>query len=269
MTDKTALGDRMKVHENVTRMVLPKRTYTILRCDGRSFSRYLKRCDKPFDYNLMECMNATAAKLCEAVEGSVFAFTCSDEISLLLSDFGSVHAQPWFGGVVQKMTSVAAALTSAHFAWQAENSVHALGSKLPHFMPAFDARVFTIADPVEVANYFVWRQRDCTRNSISMAAQAHFPHGRLQGCSGAQLQEMLWSEKGTNWNDYPDGARRGRIAVKEETEVAGNPLYDDEATVLRSRWTAREAPRFEAVPGNFLAGIIPPAPDLKEKNVTE
>jgi tRNA(His) guanylyltransferase len=39
---KDSLGDRMKDIENRTRYYLPRRTYTILRLDGRSFSSFTK-----------------------------------------------------------------------------------------------------------------------------------------------------------------------------------------------------------------------------------
>jgi tRNA(His) 5'-end guanylyltransferase len=47
----------------------------------------------------------------------------------------------------------------------------------------FDSRVFIIPDITEVYNYFTWRQQDCTRNSISMAASAYFSHKELDNMS--------------------------------------------------------------------------------------
>ena len=37
----------------------------------------------------------------------------------------------------------------------------------------FDCRVWNVPSPMEAANVFVWREMDATRNSVSMAAQAH------------------------------------------------------------------------------------------------
>ena len=42
MTDKTALGDRMKCYEAVTRTVLPRRTYALIRVDVRAAHSYLR-----------------------------------------------------------------------------------------------------------------------------------------------------------------------------------------------------------------------------------
>ena len=80
----------------------------------------------------------------------------------------------------------------------------------------FDSRAFTIPDPIEVENYFIWRQQDATRNSVSMTAHAHFAHEELQGKTSDEMQEMLWQEKGINWNDMPVGFKRGRCVVKQQ-----------------------------------------------------
>lgn len=267
-TDRTALGDRMKGYESATRLTLPRRTYTIVRADGRAFHGYLRHAQKPFDAAFMAAMDATAAALCAEMSGSVFAYVQSDEISVLLADFGSVHSEAWFGGVVQKMTSVAASAATAEFGYRVMCAEIGGTLSVPVSRPQFDARVFTIPDPVEVANYFVWRQRDCTRNSVSMAAQAHFSHKRLHGLNGNQMQELLWQEKQVNWNDYPDGARRGRVIVRvtgEQTVTYTDKRTGQESTVeaVRSTWAATAAPRFTADPGSFLANVIPPLPALQ------
>ena len=267
-SDTTALGDRMKQFEAATRAVLPRRTFTVVRCDIRAAHVYLRLAKRPFDAAFMEVMDATAAVLCAEMSGSVFAYVQSDEISVLLTDFGSVHAQAWFAGVAQKMASIAAATATAEFNHQACIASFQEGRlDVPHTKATFDARVFTIPDPVEVANYFVWRQRDCTRNSVSMAAQAHFSHKRLHGLNGGEMQELLWSEKGVNFNDYPDGAKRGRVCTRVTEK--GPVTYTDKRTgaentvdAVRSRWVTEAAPHFAAVPSSFLAEIIPPLPSL-------
>lgn len=254
-SDSTALGDRMKGYEEAARFTLPRRTYTILRVDGKAFHSYLRGAEKPFDAQFMADMDEVTAVLCRQVSGTVLAYTHSDEVSLLLADFGSVHTEPWFGGTVQKMASVSASIATM-----------ALNALRPGF-PLFDSRVFTIPSQVEVANYFIWRQRDCVRNSVSMAAQAHFSHKRLHGLNGSEMQELLWSEKGVNWNDYPDGAKRGRICTRvtaEEPVTYTDKRTQQEHTVdaIRSRWVSEAAPHFTAEPGTWLAEMIPPLPSL-------
>lgn len=259
MTDNSALGDRMKRYEAVQRSVLPRRTYTLLRVDGRAFHSYLRDAAKPFDETFMADMNAVAEALCAEITGSVFAYTQSDEISILITDFAAEHTEPWFGGVTAKWLSVSASLATA-----------VLNEQRPGRRALFDARAFTIGDPVEVANYFLWRQRDAVRNSISMAAQAHFSHKRLHGINGGGMQELLFTEAGVNWNDYPDGCKRGRVTVRQ---IGERPVeYVDKrsgetlrTTAVRSWWQTDAAPHFTTQPGSWLAQTIPALPSLVDQ----
>lgn len=255
MTDSTALGDRMKGHEASYRSLLPRRTYCLLRVDIRAAHSYLRGCRRPFDEAFMADMDAVAEALCAEISGAAFAYTQSDEISILVTDFSALGTQPWFGGVVAKVLSVSASLATA-----------VLNERRPG-RALFDARVFTISDPVEVANYFLWRQRDAVRNSISMAAQARFSHKRLHGVSSSGMQELLFTEAGINWNDYPAGCKRGRVTVRQ---VGERPVeYVDKrtqetvrTTAVRAWWETSGAPHFTAEPGNWLAQAIPALPTL-------
>ena len=223
---KDSLGDRMKAdYENRTRFYLPRRTYTLIRVDGKNFHRYTQGCQRPYDLELMEDMDAAALALCENMTGAKLAFVQSDEISVLLTDFEATHTQAWFDGSVQKLASLSASLATAHFARaRLRRTVHPEADQIA----CFDSRAFTIPDPAEVENYFVWRQQDAARNSVSMTASAHFPHNRLQGKSTPEMQEMLWREKGINWNDTPGGFKRGRCIVRRR--VTRETQYQDKRT---------------------------------------
>jgi tRNA(His) 5'-end guanylyltransferase len=241
-----SLGDRMKRYESAWRTAMPANSYVIIRVDGRAFHTLLRRAVKPFDRDVATGMQLTAEALCHEIAGSVFAYGQSDEISILLTDVASIRSQLWFDGNVQKLASVAASVATMEFnhftrhdSWE---------------RATFDARVFTLPYPVEVANYFLWRQRDAVRNAISMAAQAHFSHKRLQGVDSDQMQEMLWSQKGINFNDYPDEFKRGYTVVRVETP--GVPS--------RSRWVTNAAPHFKVESGSWLADMIPGHDDWKD-----
>lgn len=256
MSDRTALGDRMKRHEAAYRTVLPRRTYTVIRVDGRAFHTYLRGAVKPFDLQFMEDMDAVAEALCEEITGSVFAYIQSDEISILVTDFASAATEPWFGGVTAKWISVSASLATA-----------VLNARRPTRRALFDSRVFTLSDPTEVAAYFLWRQRDAVRNSVSMTAQAHFSHKRLNGVDTNGMQELLYAELGLNWNDFPDGCKRGRVTVRCSGErpveyVDKRTLATVRTTAVRSWWETSAAPHFTTEPGSWLASVIPALPRL-------
>ena len=106
---KDELGNRIKEnYENRTRIYLPRRTYTVIRIDGKSFGTYAKGLTRPFDQGLIEDMDETACYLCKNIQGAKFGFVQSDEISILLTDFDTFTTDAWFDGNIQKIVSVAA-----------------------------------------------------------------------------------------------------------------------------------------------------------------
>jgi tRNA(His) 5'-end guanylyltransferase len=203
-----SLGDRMKgQYENRTRVMLPRRTYTILRADGKAFHTFTRRCEKPYDQRFVEAMDAAALALCREAQGSCLGYVQSDEISVLLTDFTTITTEAWFDGNLQKIVSVAASIVTAAFNYQYSDG-HSDRSSAH-----FDCRAFTIPDPVEVENYFIWRQQDAVRNSIQGLAQSKFSQKQLHGLNTSALQEKLFQEHGINWNDTPTEQKRGRCCV--------------------------------------------------------
>lgn len=242
---------RMKSqYEERSKTFLPRRTYTVIRIDGKSFTKFCKGLKKPFDAEFIKDMNETAKYLCENIQGAKFAFVQSDEISILLTDFEKNETDAWFDNEVQKMVSVSASLAAAKFNHLRLNNIFKNAirfvSDIAYQMvadefakmklAAFDSRVFTIPDPIEVGNYFVARQRDCTRNSISMAAQSVYSHHELSGKSTSIMQEMMF-QKGINWNDYPTRWKRGGFIQKISFKVPGSDAE-------RTKWEIVDPPVF-------------------------
>jgi tRNA(His) guanylyltransferase len=201
---KDALGDRMKRYEEVTRYTLPRRTYTIIRVDGRAFHSWTKGLEKPYDPNFMQLMDVAAIALCEQIAGAQFAYVQSDEISILTVDFLDIATEPWFDGAVQKFASIGASIATMSFNYglmamkgmDKTGNEMAITKKLPNAV--FDARVFTIPDLIEVENYFVWRQQDAERNSVMMLARAYASHKQLAGKKRAEQHEII-HKAGDNW----------------------------------------------------------------------
>lgn len=247
--DNTPLGDRMKAYEFTFRPTMPRRAYTLMRLDGRAFHTYLKNAKKPFDDAFVKHMDHVAVALCQEIQGAQFAYTQSDEVSLLITDFQSLQTEPWFGGRVDKMTSISASLAAVVMdRWQKQV-----------WRPQFDCRVWSMTDPVEVANYFVWRQRDAVRNSIQMLAQHYYKPRALEGKSTDELQDILFREQGVNWNDLDAGLKHGRIIYSPAALTNGG----------MPGWTVAPAPHFAAQPDNLLALAIPPLPSLRQWHAEE
>jgi tRNA(His) guanylyltransferase len=260
MSSKDSLGDRIKSqYEDRTRYFLPRRTYTILRLDGKAFHTYAKNLDRPFDKGLMADMDAAIVATLPQIQGAVFAYTQSDEISILLTDFATENTDAWFDGNIQKISSVASSILTAEFnflrtrrlnPYIESKDTRPFGNDLAYF----DCRTFTIPDRTEVMNYFRWRQQDCIRNSVSMVAQSNFSHKELHGKAQSDMHEML-HKKGINWaTDFTDGEKNGRIILKEYKHEASE--LDKSKVLLRSRWNSSGAWEFTK-DGDRLLNLIP------------
>ena len=256
----TTLAERMKEYEHAYRRRLPSRVYTLLRLDGKNFSTYTKSLDKPFDAQFAADMAATAKALCEEATGVAFAYTQSDEISLLLTDFATPMTQAWHGGVEAKILSLSASLATAVF-----------NKARPDATAMFDARVLTFDDSAEVLNYFLWRQRDAIKNSISMASYAYFSHKRLICMNSEQRLSMLRDKAGIEWEGYPVWARRGQVV--QRVPEAGSVTFTDRRTatthtkdVVRNHWQIADAPEFnQNSKDSWIAQAIPTHPDTQRE----
>lgn len=187
---KDGLGARMKSqYEDRARFQLPRRAYTLIRVDGRAFHTLLRGAEKPFDPRVTQAMTEVLRSLTEECGGSFIGYCQSDEASVVLQDFKEDGTQAWFDGNVQKIASISASIATAtfnqHMGWM--GTAH------------FDARCWSMADPVEVANYLVWRQKDWKRNAIQMIAQSYFSAKELHGKSSEQQTDMIIAKGWREW----------------------------------------------------------------------
>ena len=236
---RDSLGDRMKEnYENRAKTYLTRRIPVIIRLDGKAFHTFTKHLQKPYDKVFHNAMNATMKYLCENIQGCKVGYTQSDEITLLLTDYDTLTTDAWFGYGVQKMCSVAASMATMIFnkslAWNIETYkwewscaltpqsveiqeehkkyVDAL-IKAANKGAMFDARCFNIPKE-EVTNTFIWRQQDATRNAIQMLGQCNFSDKELHKKSCNDIQDMLMTQKGINFNDMPTEFKRGICCIK-------------------------------------------------------
>lgn len=197
-----------------------KRTPVIIQVDGKGFHNFTRGMKKPFDMGLVENMWNTAQYMCENIEGAKLAYTQSDEISILLTNYDTLNQGAFFDFRVQKLASIAASLATAGF------------NQTGRFkkVACFDGRCFNL-DREEVNNFMVWRQQDCTRNSIQMVAQHYFSQKELNGKNQNELQEMLFAKHGINWNYLETYLKRGSCVIKGHD---GNWKIDHDIPVFRS-----------------------------------
>ncbi len=235
------LGNRMKTYyEAVPKHRLIRRMPVAIRIDGKAFHTFTRGFQKPFDEVLGNAMVRTMEYLAKNIQGCVFAYQQSDEITLLLIDYQTFETDAWFDYEVQKICSISASMATMAFnrffkeevekycsneyincsGFNDVNQIYSL-EELRAADPVlyayntavekgamFDARVFNIPKE-EACNLVYWRQLDATRNSIQMVGQANFSHSELQGKSCNMIQDMLHEQRGINWNDYPTRWKRG------------------------------------------------------------
>lgn len=214
--------------------------------------------------------------LCENIQGCVLGYTQSDEITLILVDYKKLTSSAWFDYEVQKVCSIAASMATIAFnKYFSENinsecyvfddelldngdfnpnykneyliDLYTTHIKASYKGAMFDARCFNVPKE-EVANLIYWRQLDATRNSIQMVGQANFSHKELQNKSCDQIQDMLMTQKGINWNDIPSYQKHGSCCIKEEYR------FNDS---LRSRWIIdNDIPIFKGDNRKYIEDMI-------------
>lgn len=203
--DKTTLGNRIKGYEISYENIIIPRIPIIIRCDGKNFSTFTKKFDKPFDEKFSNAMANTMFHTASKIDGCVFGYTQSDEITFVLRNDKTLETEPWFGNRIQKMCSVVSSMITATFAQE-------MGG-----WACFDARIFATPSLIEAGNAVIWRQNDCIKNSISTAC--YYEVGQKIGKGTArkkmfklnqkQQQELLFQEVGINWAKYKSRFKNG------------------------------------------------------------
>ena len=110
------LEDKCQYYRSLTDYRLLPNSNILVMLDGKNFSTLVKNnFKKPFDDDFIDMMNKTAQFLCENVQGCKFAYTQSDEISLLITDYETTETDTLFGGRLCKIQSILASLATSEF----------------------------------------------------------------------------------------------------------------------------------------------------------
>lgn len=231
-----SLGDRMKGYENHTCGIsLIPRLPVIARLDGKAFSKFTKGLERPYDERMSGLMVKTTEHLVKHSNANC-GYTQSDEITLCWYT-EDIDSEIYFNGRLFKMIGELAATASVYF-----------NRMLPFYLPeksdkwpTFDCRVYNVPTLEEMANSFLWREQDATKNSISMAAQSVYSHKELMNKNSSEMQEMLW-QKGINWNDYPGFFKRGTYVQRQRRLTK---FSVEELANLPPKHAARQNPDLE------------------------
>lgn len=250
--DRSDLAERMKGYEKRNRYYLQRRMPVILRLDMRAGHSFTRGFERPFDEVFIKSMQDTAKYLCENIQNCKLSYQQSDEITLLLVDYDKLNTDCFFDYRVDKLCSIAASMATMAFNRAFEKNVEAenhifsdewlddenfnpnyknkelrslwlVHKKAVNKGAMFDARCFNIPKE-EVTNLVYWRQLDASRNSIQMVGQANFSHKELQDKSCNDIQDMLMTQKGINWNDLPTYQKRGSCCVRNKIVIESDDV---------------------------------------------
>lgn len=222
------LATRMKKYEAVFQYQLTSRTPVIIRLDGKAFHTLTRELDKPFDKRFMESMVSAASYTCSQIQGFKLAYMQSDEVNILLTDYDKLNTKGWFKYKLSKIVSLSAAMMSVYFTEFMR--IHFNPTQLIGF---FDSRAFNIPED-DIANYFLWRVKDWTRNSLNMFAQSFFSHKQLINKHSSDVHEMLHSI-GKNWaTNLPEVCKNGTWILKDGTTSTSNySTYEDITKLIK------------------------------------
>lgn len=269
------LGDRQKLYEKATDYEIIRRVPVIIRVDGRKFSSLTKKLPRPFCPKMLNLMSDTMINSIKNIDGAIFGYQQSDEITFVLRNDQSLDSEPWFGNRIQKICSITAALVTLNFnnlLKDLQDPPVLLGQAI------FDARVFALPSALEVANNLIFRQHDCIRNAITSASRAELSNkfGKkttdkiLKGKNTAERKHLLFEECGIDFETYyPSSFKFGTGAYKV-AKIVG----DEENQLTRHRWILdSNLPKFsDDKSRSFILGIINsgkdifrPERDLKEE----
>lgn len=250
------LGTRMKRYEaKLNSKILPSESF-IIRLDGRSFSKFTKKFNKPFDIVFIKSMCKTMMDLVEEFHPQT-GYMHSDEITLIFDSKYSneeynkmlklykncknkikIHM---FNGRIQKILSLISSFCSIRFNYHLNNIIEPIADKydksfimlVKSYKQIFDARIliFNETDKHEILNHQIWRSiYDCERNSISTYAHTYFGTKKIMNKTCLDMIEML-KEKNIDWiKDIPMFIKHGIYCKKilVEKEFNGKKILKNE-----------------------------------------
>lgn len=228
----------MKEYEVYSSLKVPKNSKIIIRLDGRSFHTLARDLElvKPYDENFYRVISEVCNDLFNEFS-PLFAYTFSDEISLLLDNVP-------FDGRIEKIDSVIASFAASSFVIHYNTQF-----KKP---PAFDSRIIPINDS-DILHYFKWRQDESWRNCVNSHGISYLKskysnsqaNDKINGMSLSDVHELLF-QNGINLNDVETYKKRGIGIYRKNKKVVGfNKKENKNQTSYRSHvYTDWELPIF-------------------------
>ncbi|HET9953334.1 MAG TPA: tRNA(His) guanylyltransferase Thg1 family protein [Polyangiaceae bacterium] len=248
MAENDDLEARMRALEWFHALRVVPATWPVIRVDGRGFTRLVEQYfDRPFDVRFHQIMVQTARTLLQELHG-VYAFTESDEISVVLHpDTDLFHRE------LEKLVSISAGVASATFSLELGKPAH------------FDGRVWMGPRLEHVVDYLRWRQSDAARCALntwcywSLRKEGQTYEqvtATLTGKNFSDKNELLFA-RGINFNDVPLWQKHGVGVYPKRIEKQGLNPMTGEVTLAQRRQVVvdTELPRGDAY-AEFITQLL-------------
>lgn len=238
------LDNKMRIYEKSHDVIIMPGIYIVARIDGRTFSKFTKDMEKPFDENFNITMDEAIEYIMTKESLDItYGYHQSDEISLLFRKDTQI-----FNRKERKLNSVLASIISSFFSVKYREVL------------SFDCRICQLPSLEILTDYFSWRREDSFRNCLNSYCywmlrkdgdSERVATDKLLGLNTKQKHAFLDNynislEQIPTWQKYGTG-----YMFKEELKIGFNPLEQKNVETIRNRLTKCE-PRT-----NFSFGPIP------------
>lgn len=250
------LEEKCLYYRELTDFRLLPNQYVLVMLDGKNFSNKVKsKFKKPFDDDFIEMMNKTVQYLCEKIQGCKFGYVQSDEISLLITDMTEENSCLFYNGRLCKLQSIIASMATAKFNQLMAIYHHNNGSEIDESLPMyeFDCKAWNVPNKNEAFAWFLYRQKDCIRNSKQQFSQAYACHKELLNKTAEEQINYVNEQYGQSWKKLDEGKKYGRIIVEETiTETRYVEKLQKDVTYDRVRCFVKNAIVFRGNKEDFF-----------------
>ena len=244
------LKDRIISYQEATDYKLLNRVPLIITINGRSFAKATSLLDKPYCHKFAECMFSTTLRLCNEIEGTLFAYYFNDEITIIARNDQSNDTVPWFDNKIQKICSATAAMATVYFnECTSSIGLNILGE------PIFTSQVFVVPNISESINTIIYKQQHNFHIAIQSACfyellkfyDKNTIKEMLSGLSIDEKMELLQQECNIDFNNYPASFKRGVAFYKVPKVIDGS---------VKNKWFINSELPIFTKDQSFISNII-------------
>lgn len=251
------LKDRIASYQEASDYKLLNRVPLVISINGRGFAKGTELLDKPFCPKFAECILSTTLRMCNEIEGALFAYQYNDEIVILARNDQTPDTTPWYDNRLQKICSVTSSVATMHF----NKCAGAIDLNLSG-EPIFNSHVFMVPNIMEAINTMIYKQQSNFHSSIQFACfyellkkyDKNTIKEMLAGLSTDEKIDLLRQECNIDFNSYPTSFRRGAACYKIPRVMDGG--------LMKNKWVINKDLPIFTKDQSFLSNIFKNGADI-------